>query len=101
MSRDSQYTHRLWHIEEAPAFLIACPKLELLADFDPPGSYVTPNVPGTRPGGAMRSGYIADPSVGDFTESLVKGWDEISKTSKARTDRTREKSLQEVLALYE
>ncbi|CCW63688.1 unnamed protein product [Phytomonas sp. EM1] len=52
MSQDSQYRHRLWHLE-GPTLRIDNLKLELLLDFDPPSSFLLPpNCPlsyGLRP----------------------------------------------------
>eukprot|EP00796_Vickermania_ingenoplastis_P010622 gene10622-7382_t len=73
MSRDSHYAHDLWHIE-GPALTIACPKLELLADFDVPGSYTYPV---SNAGLHSNTRVVMDSTGGALREFLAQepaGW---------------------------
>lgn len=100
MSRDSQYRHAKWHIEDA-TLTVNKPKLELLLDFDAPAHFsLPPNCPlrhGIRPAyvgchgatfcGNQNKSVVAQTQIGMFgrvggaaasgEEQLVTEWREL------------------------
>lgn len=94
MSRDAQYIHHQWHIED-PSLFTSCPKLDL-AEFDPPGAYSHPawvpatGVQASRPHMGCSSA-MDDPLLKEWSMDVLRG----------SADRSRDADLQELLKLYD
>lgn len=93
MSKDAQYVHHQWHIED-PSLFTSCPKLDL-AEFDPPRLYDHPAwVP---PTGVQAS--RPHPGTSSMEDTLLAEWS--VDVLRGSVGRSRDADLQELLKLYE